>query len=156
VTHDFCALVTSLPLRSESFETGAQNCDREPRSKRASVVRCLPAAMARSVSSRFPRTDDEAMACWAATCITYTMVVEAHPSASSSTTAAKVRGPWPSPPSGEATQRPRNPCSARAACASRGKRAFASTSAAWRTSTSRARDEAFAVRAAALSSIPYG
>ena len=47
----------------------------------------------------------------AVTCITYTMAVEPQTRASSSTTATKVRGPWPCPPRSLEMQRPSDvPC----------------------------------------------
>ena len=72
VTHDFCALVVnpSTDGAAVNFETGAQNCEREPFSDSASVDRCLPAAISRRSSSLPCSVGEVPIACCALTCIT--------------------------------------------------------------------------------------
>ena len=70
VTHDFSAFVRNPPGAGVSAETGAQNCEREPRSENASVVRCSPDASWRRSASRPASFAPEAIACEAATCMT--------------------------------------------------------------------------------------
>ena len=99
VTHDFGALVVKPPPFAASFETGAQNCEREPFSDSASVVRCWPAAISRRMRVLVAERRRRGDRLRAATCITKIIAVEPQARASSSTTAANARGPWPLPPS---------------------------------------------------------
>ena len=49
-------------LVSSSFEVGAQNCDREPVSEKARVVRCFPAEISSRTTARSARLDDDKIA----------------------------------------------------------------------------------------------
>ena len=89
---------TGWPFDCAMWETGAQNCERDPFSDSASVVRCFPAAISRSSSALPANVVEAAIACTALTCMTNTIAVELQPWARASTTAAKARRPWPPPP----------------------------------------------------------
>ena len=111
------------------WETGAQNCERDPFSDSASVVRCFPAAISRSSSAFLANVVEAAIACTALTCMTNTMAVELQPWARVSTTAANGRRPWPPPPNSAGTHMPSS-SGPSADTLSRGNRPLVSTSRA--------------------------
>ena len=130
VTHDFSADTDTWPFDCVMCETGAQNCERDPFSDSASVVRCRPAAISRSSSALPAKVGEAAIACTALTCMTNTIVVELQPWARLSATAAKARRPWPPPPYSSGTHMPSS-SDPSAATLSRGKRPLVSTSRAF-------------------------
>ncbi len=71
VTQDLRALTTypGSPGRASSSDIGDQNCDREPASENARVVRCLPLATSRRIESRLSSVVDAAITCDALTCM---------------------------------------------------------------------------------------
>ena len=69
-SQDFDADVVKCPSVVSSLDTGAQNCDLEPLSENARVVRWRPPAISLRSASRSRSTVDALIACAADVCIT--------------------------------------------------------------------------------------
>src|SRR5262249_2388398 len=131
VTHDLSAR-TRTPSPSEpsatARDTGAQKCDREPRSLNASVASRRPVSSASRPG--VPLGGAAAHVIAALACIRDTIAVDPHASASAYTTPPDPTGPAPSPPTSAGSVSPSRPDTRSASTAASGNTPSASTSAA--------------------------